>query len=209
MARCSRGHRIPDVQLVIRTLNLSDKEVVCVYVVGSHLWETCRRDSDWDMVIVVEDPTHRPLNTHRGNFEAFVVSKEGYISLIREHSLQVLVTVWLPRDLVLRENFDPKPVFQLDTPSLLKSLQHSRERDLRVSQKHFKKSELLQAKKVLVHCVRYLMLGLQVKRTGSIHDYAIGNALRALVLDTYSTAWEDLEAIVRPVLEETWAELTA
>lgn len=206
--RCPKGHELPDLQQVVRTLGLSDREVVSVYIVGSHLWETCSRRSDWDMVIVVDSPSHQPLNTHAGNFEAFIVSREDYISLVREHSLHVLTTLWLPKDLVLRENFDPRPLFQLDTPTLLKSLQQSRERDLRVSEKHFRKLNPSQGKKVIVHCVRCQMLGIQVKRTGRISDYTAGQAFRELVLANYSTEWEDLKAIFQPVMEETWTELT-
>ncbi len=208
---CSKGHEVPDLQQVIRTLGLVERELLNVYIVGSHLWGTCGHGSDWDMVIIVEDPTgaRRPLNTHRGNFEAFIVSRDCYTSLIREHAMQVLITLWLPRALVLRENFDPKILFHLDPTALMSSLEHTRERDLRVSEKHFRKSNTIQAKKVLVHCLRYLMLGVQVKRSGHIHDYAVGHPFRELVLESYCTTWEELMAVVQQVVDQTWAEITA
>ena len=123
--RCTKGHDCPDLKQIIRTFELQD--ILNVYIVGSHLWGTCHRHSDWDLVVVVRNASQKPLNVHKGLLEAFVVSESDYIELIQTHSMQVLVTLWLPKEFVLEENFDPRAVFHFDKSVLLKSLGHTRE----------------------------------------------------------------------------------
>ena len=207
---CTKGHVCPDLQQIIRTFELQDKNVLNVYIVGSHLWETCHKGSDWDLIVVVEKlASPKPLNAHKGNFEAFIISKEDYTQLIREHSMQVLVTLWMPRELVLREKLTSRLLFSFDKATLLKSLDHSRERDLRIAEKHFRKADSKKANKVLLHCIRYLVLGTQVKKTGSIEDYTAASIYRETILESYVSAWEDVLQTLQPILDELWTELSS
>ena len=207
---CPKGHECPDLLRVIRTLDLQDKDVLNVYIVGSHLWATCHKNSDWDLIVVVEKLSSRkPLNVHKGNFEAFVLSRSDYVSLVQDHSMQVLISLWLPSVCVLRETFAAISVFHFDKSSLLKALEHSKERDVRIAEKHFNKSDSTQARKVLLHCIRYLNLGNQIKDTGMIRDYTAANEFRAVVLECYSTEWKDLMSTVGPVIEQLWSEVTS
>ena len=180
-----------------------------MYIVGSHSWGTCHRHSDWDLVVVVRNASQKPLNVHKGLLEAFVVSESDYIELIQTHSMQVLVTLWLPKEFVLEENFDPRAVFHFDKSVLLKSLGHTRERDLRVAEKHFRKADSKQAKKVLTHCIRCFCLATQIRTTGHIHEYGTSRQHRTVVLEDRSDSWEGLLSTVQPILDTLWSELEA
>ena len=207
---CTRGHLCPDLQQIVRAFELQDKDVLNVYIVGSHLWETCHRGSDWDLIVVVKKLTSpKPLNIHKSNFEAFIISEEDYSQLIQEHSMQVLVTLWMPKHLVLTERLNPRLLFRFNKAALLKSLDHSRQRDLRIAEKHFRKSDSKRAKKVLLHCIRYLVLGTQVKNAGSIADYTAAGTYREAVLENYSSVWKELLATVQPILDELWTDLSS
>ena len=207
---CTRGHLCPDLQQVIRTFELQDKDVLNVYIVGSHLWETCHKGSDWDLIVVVKKlASPKPLNIHKGNFEAFIISEEDYSQLIQEHSMQVLVTLWMQKKLVLIEKLNPMLLFRFNKTALLKSLDHSRQRDLRIAEKHFRKSDSKRAKKVLLHCIRYLALGTQVKNAGSIEDYTAASVYREAVLENYASVWEELLTTVQPILDVLWTDLSS
>ena len=103
-SHCSKGHEKPALSSIIAAFDLKDSEVLNAYVVGSHLWETCRKNSDWDLVIILDKlSAPKPLNLHRSNLEAFILSLDQYSELIQTHSMQILITVWLPECCILRE----------------------------------------------------------------------------------------------------------
>lgn len=204
--RCPKGHQRPTLQHVFRTLKLQDSDVLNVYLVGSHMWGTCHKNSDWDLVIILRNlTTSKPVNTHKANIEAFILSKEQFMQLLREHSMQVLVALWLPQECVLAEKFSPS--FHFDREALARSLDHSRERDLRIAEKHFRKGDAPRAKKVLLHCVRYLELGAQLRENGKITDYTTASSHQAVILGNCAETWDDLIGDVSPILDSLWMRI--
>lgn len=176
------------------------------------MWGTCSNNSDWDLVVVVKQlKSPNPQSIHKGSIDAFILSKEQYNDQLEAHSMQVLLTLWLPEQCILQQMFDPKTVFKFSEMKLVTSLSASRERDLRIAEKHFSKGNPHQAKKVLVHCVRYLDLGIQMKNWPAdklgILNYSSANHYREQVLRDYSSKWEEL--VVHTVLTELWSNLTS
>lgn len=202
-SHCSREHRAPCLSSITAAFAFDDSNVLNVYIVGSHLWGSCHKHSDWDVVVVLDKlSTPKPLNLHKSNLEAFILSLEQYSELIQAHSMQVLITLWLPAHCILREKINPRERFQLSRPTLAASLEHSKERDLRIAEKHFHKKDPKQSKKVLLHCIRYLCLGAQLASSGTISDYAAANEYRDLILGSYSTHWSDLLASTRHIIDQ-------
>ena len=207
---CSRGHAIPSIGRMLASFDIQDQNVLNIYIVGSHMWETCHNSSDWDLVIVVEKlSSPKPLNHHKGNLEAFILSKEQYVELLNTHSLQLLLTLWLPKMCVMREKFNPRDpsVFTFSKNSLVRALEHHRERDFKISRKHFLKDDRKTAKKILLHCVRYIDMGVQIKTCGQISSYVSANQYREVILDSHCEEWSDLLAAVSPVFDQLWTEL--
>ena len=192
---CPKGHECPSLEHVFRTLKLSDSDVLSVYMVGSHMWGTCGSRSDWDLVIVLKTlQTAKPLNTHKANIEAFILSQEQFLQSIADHLMQVLMVLWLPKECVWVERFDPRPSFKLDRVALAKALEHSRDRDLRVAEKHFSKGDRQKAKKVLLHCLRYLELGAQIQENGSVTEYRVASSHMTLIFSgSHEDGWSELE----------------
>ena len=208
--RCPKGHECPEITHIMRTFSQEEQEVLNVYIVGSHMWGTCHKTSDWDLVIVMDNlSSPKPLNLHKSNLEAFILSKEQYCSLIATHLMQVLLTLWLPSECILKENFNPRTVFRFSKDALVSSLEHSKERDLRVSEKHFNKHDTTQAKKILLHCLRYLDLGVQIKKNQCISDYTSGNQHREVVYGIYDTEWAEVMQVLQPIIDRLWTELQA
>eukprot|EP00731_Ephydatia_muelleri_P031699 Em0023g206a len=207
---CDAGHRFPELVQIIRTFGLDEGNVLCVYVCGSHLLGTCHKRSDWDMVIIVEKLSgDKPVNAHKGQLEAFIVSKSDYTAMLRAHSMQVMITLWLPRGFILKEEFQFRTQFRFEQEALMASLSSTKERDLRVAQKHFVKSNHVQGKKVVFHLVSYLLLSSQVKRLGSIADYTCVLQYRDQIMDDSVTSWDEFLLTVEPIVHQLWASLTA
>ena len=83
----------------------------------------------------------------------------------------------------------------------MRSLEHSRDRDVRIVEKHFRKGEL-------IHCLRYLELGSQVRENGNVTDYNAASSHRVMILDNPSETWSELEESVQPVMDHLWTRIT-
>ena len=208
--QCVRGHKFPPLQQICSNFHKEPSEVLNMYVVGSHMWGTCSSHSDWDLIIIVKDlKSSIPQNTHKGCFDAFILSREQYNDQLAGHSMQVLLTLWLPEQYILKQTFNPRAAFVLHKDKLINSLAASRDRDVRIAEKHFRKGDTAQAKKVLVHCIRYLDMGNQIK---NVHkndslDYSSAAQLREQVLSNYSKSWEEFVAPVQELLSDLWSNL--
>ena len=205
---CSKGHSLPLVTSIVDAFGLQESNVLCVYLVGSHLWNTCQVSSDFDLVIILKElSAPKPLNHHKRNLEAFILSKEQYIEQLNSHSLQLLITLWLPKECVLRELFDPRKYFHLSRDNLVSAIEHHKERDFRVAQKHFLKDDKKKSKKILLHSVRYLCLAVQIKTTGKITDYSEANQFKEEILGNYCQDWAELLCTVNPIVDNLLSSL--
>ena len=207
--RCPKGHECPSLEHVFRILKLTDSDVLNVYLVGSHMWGTCGSHSDWDLVIILRTlEAAKPLNTHKSNIEAFILSHEQCLQSVADHLMQVLMVLWLPRECVWLERFDPRPGFKLDVGVLAKTLAHSRDRDLRVAEKHFTKGNRQKAKKVLLHCMRYLELGTQIRENGTVTDYGRASShLTVIFSGSQEESWSEVVAAVTPIMDQLWTRI--
>lgn len=206
---CTRGHEYPTLDQICNAFCLELEEVLNVNVVGSHMWETCNSSSDWDIVVIVQHfKSPKPQNIHKGNLEAFILSKEQYIAQLDAHSMQSLLTLWLPKNCVLQQRFDPRVNFKFSQVKLAFSLAASKDRDLRVAEKHFRKGNTSRAKRVLVNCIRYLDVGTQMKGvSGKGHiNCSSANKYREQVLNDYCQSWEELILSVQFILDDLWSK---
>jgi len=211
-ASCFRGHKYPVLHSVYSVLGLSAENVLNVYVVGSHLWQSCSQSSDWDLIVITVSDcvTVKPSSSlHKGNMDILKLSIDEYKERLKAHSMQVLQTLWLPECYVLKASFHPRDLFQLSKPQLIESLSSTKERDLRVAEKHFSKGNFSQAKKVMMHCIRFIDLGVQLQNTSmaTYLNYSSSNCFKEDVLNNSSKTWNELFASLKPLLDTLWAQL--
>ena len=208
--QCPKGHTIPSPDSIRRAFSLDEASVVCMYVVGSHLWGTCRQHSDWDLVVIVNPglsrkPVVTPKNAHKGLLDLWLLSVDDYCSLLKEHSLQAIVTVWVPECLKIQQDTDPKCLFRYSRMDLFASANKMYERDVRVAKKHFSKGANSAGKKTLTHCLRHLQFAAQIQEHCSIVDY-----LAPLGDDIHETGdegdtesqWMFVWSIFQPLLDQ-------
>ncbi len=205
---CPKNHVLPLLGCVLKLFNLDQSNVLAIYVVGSHLWMTCQTSSDFDLVIIVKKLSSlKPLNHHKGNIEAFIIPEDQYIEQLSDHSLQLLITLWIPKIFILKEEFNPRAYFCLSNDSLVSAIQKHKERDFRIAQKHFVKSDKIKAKKILLHFIRYMVLAIQIKNVDKITDYSAANVYRDQVLGNCSSDWHELLITIVPIVDNLWSSL--
>lgn len=162
---------------VLKTLSLEDDEVLNVYLVGSRLWGVFSHHSDWDFIIIHAAWKSKPLDQHTHNYDAHILSRKDFMEAIGKHSMQMLVCLWLPKQFVLRETFDPRLNFKLDKSALAHVMQQQKTRDIRMAEKYCLKSEVQRCKKTLIHLFRLLLLAKQIAEKGFIGDYTCANEM--------------------------------
>ena len=195
---CSNGHEPPKVPFIASCFSLEQSKLLRVLVVGSHLWGSCSKKSDWDLVIVVDRPKadgSKAINAHKGNIDAWIVAVEDYIAFLREHLIQALLTIWIPDKLVLmkKESFDPIKRFSFSSVAMNAAIEKLYERDTRVAAKHFSKGDPVAGWKIVKHLTRQLGLCTQIVQSGSICDYTHYEGLDYL---SVSSSWEEIQEVL-------------
>lgn len=100
-------------------LRLSEADVLSVLVAGSHLWQTCKALSDWDVYVVVKDSRKASRDadgirrTKSSKFDAAVLSELEFRSLLGGCVLQYVLPLWSPDELCMRK-MDFRRCFKLD-----------------------------------------------------------------------------------------------
>lgn len=174
---CVKGHEAPKLEFVLECFSLKRQDVLYACIIGSHLWNSCSKKSDWDLVIVTKDSKtlSRAVNAHRGNIDAWIVPEAEYNTYITEHLIQALLTLWIPESLVLVKSpgFNPAGKFRLSGKAMVAGVEKLYARDVRVAAKHFGKGDSAAGFKIVKHLLRQLELSRQIVESGSIVEYCV------------------------------------
>lgn len=166
------NHTVPTIHHLSSLLSLNDKDIICAYLCGSHMWNTCTDKSDYDLIIVINNSKNELVNVHKNNLEALVITENKFIEMLSVYNMQVLITCFLPYKFIIREN--KKFLKKINYGVLLKTLGETKERDLRIINKHMIKHDYTKAEKISLHQLKYLLLVQQIKEHNKIVDYSCG-----------------------------------
>lgn len=203
--RCPKGHEIPSVPRILQTFSLVESDVLCVYVVGSHLWGTCSRHSDWDLVIIITASSRRvgsaAVNAHKHKLDAWILSVEEYTGFIKDHLMQALITVWLPQCFVMTQKINPTILFEYSQDKLAAAVDKMHRRDMEVARKHFLKSDWRGGLKIVNHCLRQMEVAVGIYHTHCISNYTTVSSeereLRDKGFEYGDISWEEVKSIVQ------------
>ncbi|KAL6061130.1 Serine/arginine-rich splicing factor 4 [Balamuthia mandrillaris] len=169
---------------LLTALNLREEEVLNVYIVGSRVWGTAREDSDWDVVVVMNEcycePTGQVL-VQTEEVDAYVINLWGFIEGLHDHLLFHLLCLHLPPQWVWLNRADAfldryrHPSF-LSLPQLRCSVSAEASRTwCKAKKKWTVEHNPALAKKDLVHALRELMMAVELAETGSIKEWSAAN----------------------------------
>jgi predicted nucleotidyltransferase len=180
---------VPSLESVLDLLKIPQEAVLCAYPYGSHLFGLARPDSDWDMIVVVNDfvgplvktATH-PGATLPGFEEGVVLSQtldvtvyhEQYWKyLLRENVIRILLCMGIPKSMVLVEREPIK--FALNYQRMKTNLYNYVKARERISRKLWASGQVWNSKKQLLHVLRATEVAHQLVKTGDIVDYTSAN----------------------------------
>lgn len=115
---CCSGHVLAARELYT-ALRLSEEDVLSVLVSGSHLWQTCKATSDWDVYVVVKGSPKASRDADgvrrikSSKFDASVLSELEFRSLLGGCVVQYVLPLWAPDELCVRK-VDFRRCFKLD-----------------------------------------------------------------------------------------------
>ncbi|KAI6657496.1 hypothetical protein LOD99_242 [Oopsacas minuta] len=190
------------IEKISKSFKLSPSDILNVYVVGSHLWGTVHKDSDWDLVIVVKVWSVKPADMHSGLLDAHILSKEQFVETLALHNFRLIACIYAPVHCKLKETIKFEKMFKLDKIKLRDSFFQENERDNRIAEKHANKGRVDAAKTICVHTLRLLMFGEQICLEGGIVDYQRGRDELDELKYTYFTSWDELSSFVLPKIKD-------
>ena len=198
--RCPKDHEMPSVPRILQAFSLVESHLLNVCVAGSHLWGTCSKQSDWDLVIITRR-AGPAVNVHKHRLDAWILSIDEYTGFIKDHLMQALVTVWLPQSFIIQQTILPKTLFEYSQDKLAAAVVKMHRRDMEVARKHFIKSDRRGGLKIVKHCLRQMELAVEIHHTQCISDYcAVGDEERELRDKGFqygAISWEEVLSIVQ------------
>ena len=189
------------IERISKSFKLANSDILNVYVVGSHMWGTAHKDSDWDLVVVVKVWPGKPADMHSGLLDAHILSKEQFLEGLGLHSFRLVACINAPLNCKLKETINFEKTFKLDRTKLRDSLFQENERDMRIAEKHASKGRVDAATKVCVHTLRLLMIGEQICVEGRIVDFQRGRDELDEVKYSYCSSWGELSDSVIPKIK--------
>lgn len=172
---------------------ITDKNVLNVYLMGSRLWGTATENSDYDLIVVVRDldsfeGLKSAKSTHGNLVDTTIITTKLYQERINNHDFLETVTLFLPKEYVLKEIFKPKrPKF--NHKKWQDTIEYRISRDVAYANKNTVKGKIKRASKTRYMCLNTIMIADQIYnhvKTGSEIDFTIAKKLRKPIITSFS-----------------------
>mmetsp|Transcript_54357 Transcript_54357/g.128375 ORF Transcript_54357/g.128375 Transcript_54357/m.128375 type:complete len:109 (-) Transcript_54357:1175-1501(-) len=93
-----------DLESVLRKLSVPPEDCLNAYLVGSRLWGTARKSSDFDLIIVVKGDACGQQK-HSSGVDGWVIGRSAFEEAQKQHRMFELMCTWAPQENKLRSCF--------------------------------------------------------------------------------------------------------
>jgi predicted nucleotidyltransferase len=179
--------------------SVNTDDFVCIYVYGSHLYNTNTVDSDIDLLCIFKEDKFYQSNNE--NFKFLTIKEFQYY--LNKHDIKALEVYFIPDEFKYKE--ETKFNFILDKWQLRKSLSEivnnswvKGKKKLTVLAERSKENELIAIKSIF-HVFRILSYGIQIVLNGNIQDYSFMNYILTDIkqmnnIANYEELWKIIES---------------
>lgn len=195
----------------IKNLIKLGSEILNVYPYGSRVYGTNSYSSDYDYIVIANsDITCRQFDTHDGNLSVHVYNPEYWKHALEEHKIFALECEFLPDNLIIQKDINFS--FQLNKSALRKEISSVASNSwVKAKKKIEVENDFYIGYKSLFHSLRIPKFGIQIAKTGRIHDYGEANSLwkeiEAVRYNIFSqNIWTDLKEKYQPIRNEILSE---
>lgn len=222
---------------VLAALGLRDHDLLGAFVWGSRAFGTSTTSSDWDLYVTVEgfvgpltppqlqqddgavswrDPDERQCWAafYRGDdLDATIYERAYWQEMLDYHDIHIMLCQFsLPAHLVIKRSDSFMVPEVVELMKLKFSVYIYTMGPLEQAHKKYRQHDYRGAKKSFVHCLRYLMMAIEVARTREplIEDHTVGNCYHEEVFARFpegvSFTWDELLGWYTPLAERYMAE---
>ncbi len=187
---------IPTAKEVIQRTKIHPSRVKCIYVFGSRVYGTNNNSSDWDFFMVANNPVSNQ-EIRSGDFNIHIVVPDEFVRLLKNHHSSALEAYFTPPEfrLLELEKFD----FHIKIPSLRHSFSHISSNSWVKCKKKMAQGDYYSGVKSLFHSLRIPMFGIQIAKTGKIHDFKCANKIYSILFSRNDWTWNELDEKFRPL----------
>jgi hypothetical protein len=204
------------------------KEILNAYIFGSRAYGTDTEESDWDFIFVTKDDFEYELDSfsERQVFkindnkkgERIMITTEEYnislykksvfMKLVEENMIWVHFCIHLPKQFILKEEFNFKE-FPARFSQIQKSVLTESARCWRKSRNLFREKNFKKGKKLLVYTFMYIDWGIQLYQKNTIDDNSCAKIKKKQILFDESNEWQHFEDLYLKEYQELEDKFTS
>ena len=189
-----------------------------MYLVGSNLWGTARKDSDLDVIIVIKNNNVKKGNKyisgkdtetsiHNSNVDAWIISENKFAEAIENHRMYELMCLYVPEKNKLINYSYPNNKFTINPKILYEQTLPVYTRDWEKANKQGGKNNLKRAEKILLHCTRNLFLTLQLLCNGKIETFDETNKYVRQVWEPIPNSYQAIQLKFQTIHDELMSQI--
>lgn len=177
-----------------------------IYLYGSRVYGTYDASSDYDYLMVsdIEEPY---VQFKSGDFNVTAFSSVEWEKRIREHEISVLECLYLPEEMIIRNDRNWK--VDIDGQILRRAVSAKASNSFVKAKKKFTIEEdrdIYVGKKSLFHALRIPMFGKQLAEFGRITDYSVANHYWNQIKGCGIDDWSYFQKKYKPVFNNLMSE---
>lgn len=181
---------------ILKSLNLCSSDKYNIYLVGSRLWGTNTKTSDWDLVIVSEKPSKSLTSIHKSQFDVKLIDRQEFIEKIHEGSMIEVICYLMNKEDLIQNDFHINSI-EIDLDKINLWLNQRQIKDLDKAHKFWLKGNQKSAWKILRH----------ILHSQSIYNYLRDNLHQNQQINL---TINDIQNIVQPATllwQQDWIDL--
>ena len=203
---------------ILNTLNIDKSLILGMYLVGSNLWGTARKDSDLDVIIVIKNNNVKKGNKyisgkdtetsiHNSNVDAWIISENKFAEAIENHRMYELMCLYVPEKNKLINYSYPNNKFTINPKILYEQTLTVYTRDWEKANKQGGNNNLKRAEKILLHCTRNLFLTLQLLCNGKIETFDETNKYVRQVWEPIPNNYQAIQLKFQTIHDELMSQI--
>lgn len=202
----------PDPDSILECIHMARERVSALYLRGSRAVGTNLPDADWDFVMVLRD---LPLQDTRlclsdihlkySNIDIAVYDHHTFSNFVMARSVWALEAVfgsaWIS-DFNYRDLLTTMAASMADTSQLRSSVSLEAGRKWRSAKRAVDIGDLHRCRKHIFICLRFLVYGIEIAKTGCIPDIQCANHYWEQLKEQPYTTWSEFETAWKPIKEQ-------
>ena len=190
---------------IIEKSGIHPTRIFNVYIFGSRVYGTNKKDSDWDIIMVANNSVES-TEIRNGLFNIHIYTPDKFKKDLDWHRINNLECIFAPNFAILKEEINYRRDFKLDISKLRHASSHiSSNSWVKAKKKITIFDEYHIGIKSLFHSIRIPMFSKQIIENGNIIDFKSANYIWFdLIKNRYN--WNELESKYKPVRNKVNSE---